>query len=73
MYLSWSMDFMSDSLTKGRRIRVLNIIHDYNRELWLAAQFSYPGDFVVRFNSLFREAILDAYLFETKKLHLLKQ
>jgi len=119
---SWSMDFMSDALTSGRRIRILNIIDDYNREaLWVDAQFSYPGDFVVRaleilemdrglpdqirvdngpefmskrlatfckqknvklefikpgkptqnayverFNRLYREDVLDAYLFNTK-------
>jgi putative transposase len=29
---SWSMDFMSDVLTSGKRFRTLNIIDDYNRE-----------------------------------------
>lgn len=117
---TWSMDFMSDSLGYGRRIRVLNIIDDYNREaLAVEADFSFPGEKVVevlneivfwrgkpqrirvdngpefisktfvrwcskngieiayiqpgkpmqnayveRFNRLYREDILDAYLFE---------
>ena len=45
----WSMDFMSDALENGRRIRVLNIIDDFNREaLWVEAQYSYPSEFVIR-------------------------
>ena len=45
----WSMDFMSDALENGRRIRVLNVIDDFNREaLWVKAEYSYPSEFVVR-------------------------
>ena len=29
----WSMDFVSDQLSHGRRFRVLNIVDDYSREL----------------------------------------
>lgn len=44
----WSMDFMSDSLTTGRRFRVFNIIDDYNRQaLCTPPEFSMPSIRVV--------------------------
>ena len=47
--LVWSADFMHDTLYNGRKIRILNIIDDYNREaLCVEAHFSYPGERVVR-------------------------
>ena len=45
----WSMDFMSDSLTCGRRFRTLNVLDDFNREsLSIEVDFSLPTDRVVR-------------------------
>lgn len=29
----WSMDFVSDQLSNGRRFRVLNVVDDYSREM----------------------------------------
>ncbi len=45
----WSMDFVSDALTEGRKFRSLNIVDDFNREC-LAAEVdtSIPGARVVR-------------------------
>ena len=45
----WSVDFMSDSLWDGRRIRLLNIIDDYNREvLNIETDTSLPTARVIR-------------------------
>lgn len=45
----WSIDFMSDSLTDGRRFRLLNIIDDFNREsLAMEVDTSLPSLRVIR-------------------------
>lgn len=47
--ISWSMDFMSDSLESGRKFRTLNIIDDFNREaLWIEIDTSLPAERVIR-------------------------
>jgi putative transposase len=45
----WSLDFVSDSLTCGRRFRLLNVIDDYSREcLACIVDTSLSGRRVVR-------------------------
>ena len=45
----WSMDFVSDQLANGRRIRVLNVVDDYSREAILQLpEFSISGLRVTR-------------------------
>lgn len=45
---TWSMDFMHDTLMNGRKVRVLNILDDYNREaLAVKADYSQSGITVV--------------------------
>jgi len=47
--MSWSLDFMSDSLACGRAFRTLNIIDDFNREaLWIEVDTSLPAERVIR-------------------------
>jgi putative transposase len=45
----WSMDFMHDQLADGRRIRLFNVIDDFNREgLGIDVDFSLPSERVIR-------------------------
>ena len=45
---TWSMDFMHDVLTNGRKVRILNVIDDFNREaLIVQAAYSHSGHSVV--------------------------
>lgn len=53
---TWSMDFMSDALADGRRIRILNITDDFNREaIAVEAALSFPAARVVRAMGLLEE------------------
>lgn len=45
----WSLDFTSDALTDGRRFRTLNVIDDFNRQVFgIEVDFSPPASRVVR-------------------------
>jgi len=45
----WSMDFMSDSLTDGRKVRLFNVIEDFNRaSLAIEVDTSLPSRRVIR-------------------------
>lgn len=46
---TWSMDFMSDSLSDGRQLRTFNVIDDYSREaLCIEVDLSLPSERVIR-------------------------
>ena len=46
---TWSMDFIHDQLTDGRRYRLFNVIDDCNREgLGIEVDFSLPAERVIR-------------------------
>lgn len=45
---TWSMDFMHDTLTSGRKVRILNVIDDCNREaLIIQPGYSHSGYSVI--------------------------
>src|SRR6056300_2116694 len=54
----WSMDFMSDALSDGRRVRMFNVIDDYNREaLAVEPGLSFPATRVTRVLNQLEEEI----------------
>ena len=55
---TWSMDFMSDSLSDGRRVRIFNVIDDCNREaLAIECGVGFPAQRVIRVLSQLEEEL----------------
>lgn len=55
---TWSMDFMSDALSDGRRVRVFNVIDDCNREsLAIECGVAFPAERVIRVLTQLEEEI----------------
>lgn len=45
---TWSMDYMTDTLYNGRRVRILNIMDDYNRQaLAMEVDFTLPSGRII--------------------------
>ncbi|MGR2682766.1 DDE-type integrase/transposase/recombinase [Chromobacterium haemolyticum] len=45
----WSMDFVSDALANGRRIKVINIVDDFSKEcVAVVVDYGISGHYVVR-------------------------
>ena len=54
--LRWSMDFVADQLSNGRRFRILNVVDDHSREvIGQLVRFSITGQQVARFLSQLAE------------------
>ena len=54
----WSMDFMSDALTDGRKVRVFNVLDDCNREaLAINIGLTYPAREVIETLNCLKEEI----------------
>lgn len=50
MNQSWSLDYMSDALTNGKKFRTANVIDDCNREaLGIKASTSLPSQHIIQF------------------------
>jgi putative transposase len=48
----WSLDYMSDALSYGRRFRTANVVNDYRREcLGIKIQFSLPSSSITQWLS----------------------
>lgn len=54
----WSIDFLSDALTDGRKVRVLNVMDDYNREaLTVNARLNYPAWALIESLDILKEEV----------------